>query len=266
MSSASPPTSLPSRSTTSTSASTSGPPTRHRRGERTRGSPDWWGRPRWSQGGYGAVRAPHLHHFKDGNPDDYEVGTTAYLRQRDAGLRHLTVARVKRLSRTKRTHRHRVETLSPEEVVSLILHLIHRGERTVETRIRRAVVAVSAELRRAQVRGILAACRFCGLTDVAVIRTIEEPVAALIDYIENRALGDRPTADERVLIYDFGGGTVDVAVVKVSQQFDGQRRRTGLLFEVLASDGDPHRGGEDLTDELAGFMMKILRDRHASQA
>jgi len=79
-----------------------------------------------------------------------------------------------------------------------------------------------------------------------VIRIINEPTAAAIAY----GLDKRST-EMNILVYDLGGGTFDVSVLTID---DG-------VFEVIATSGDTHLGGEDFDQRLAEHFTKIFKKK-----
>ena len=79
-----------------------------------------------------------------------------------------------------------------------------------------------------------------------VLDIIDEPTAAAISY------GIKQDQDQTVLVYDLGGGTFDVTILKI----------TGNTFEVIATEGDPVCGGYDWDEELAKRILDIYNEKH----
>ena len=129
-------------------------------------------------------------------------------------------------------------TLSPEQVGSHILtHLLdilklHLGHGQVKN----AVVAVPAKFNTQQRQATGLAFKLAGLK---VTRMLEEPTAAALAY----GLHRKPGVDH-ILVYDFGGGTLDVSVLHVSEGF----------VEVIGSSGDDLLGGADFDVSVAEFI------------
>jgi molecular chaperone DnaK len=109
----------------------------------------------------------------------------------------------------------------------VLLHLRRAAERQLGTLIEAAVITVPANFTDGQRQATKEAGRLAGLE---VLRLINEPTAAALAY------GFGHDRDQVVAVFDFGGGTFDVSVLRIK----------GELFEVLASEGDFFLGGDDL--------------------
>jgi molecular chaperone DnaK len=120
----------------------------------------------------------------------------------------------------------------PEVSSHVLLHLKRAAERQLGTQVKDAVITVPANFTDAQRQATKEAGRLAGLE---VMRLINEPTAAALAYGFGR---DR---DEVIAVFDFGGGTFDVSVLRIH----------GELFEVLASEGDFFLGGDDLDRAIA---------------
>lgn len=130
---------------------------------------------------------------------------------------------------------------SPVEVSSFILgELKARAEHRLKTEVRRAVITVPAYFNDAERQATRDAGRLAGLD---VLRIVNEPTAAALAY----GLGMRPDEDKTVVVYDLGGGTFDVTVLRIE----------GGVFEVLSTNGDTHLGGDDI-DELLQAKLSDL--------
>jgi molecular chaperone DnaK len=127
------------------------------------------------------------------------------------------------------------------EISALILdHLKTVAARTVKGGpIDRAVVTVPANFTEAQRSATATAGAIAGLT---VVRVLNEPSAAAIAY------GHRKKLDETIAVYDFGGGTFDVSILKVKND----------TYEVLGTAGDSFLGGDDIDDRLVDQMVTLF--------
>ena len=124
--------------------------------------------------------------------------------------------------------------VSPEEVSAAILRKLKRdAERALGSSVERAVITVPAYFNDAQRAATKRAGEAAGFV---VERLLAEPTAAALAY----GL-DRLTEHAKVAVYDLGGGTFDVSVLELS----------GRVFEVLATNGDTHLGGDDIDAALA---------------
>jgi molecular chaperone DnaK (HSP70) len=131
--------------------------------------------------------------------------------------------------------------IKPEEVSALILeHLKNGAQEQLGGNIRDVIVTIPANFDNNQRQATLEAGRLAGLN---VLRLLEEPVAAAIAY------GFRSQKDQTILVYDLGGGTFDVCILKVESTTDGPAD-----FKVLGKAGIAKLGGDDFDDAL----MKLL--------
>jgi molecular chaperone DnaK len=120
----------------------------------------------------------------------------------------------------------------PEISSHVLLHLKRAAERQLGSQVKDAVITVPANFTDAQRQATKEAGRLAGLD---VMRLINEPTAAALAY------GFGRDDDQTVAVFDFGGGTFDVSILRIR----------GELFEVLASEGDFFLGGDDLDRALA---------------
>jgi molecular chaperone DnaK len=132
----------------------------------------------------------------------------------------------------------------PEVSAQVLLHLKRCTERQMGDRVTQAVITVPANFSDAQRQATREAGRLAGLE---VLRLINEPTAAALAY----GFGHR--LDDIVGVFDFGGGTFDVSLLKIKAD----------IFEVLATDGDFFLGGDDIDRTIAEFlaaeMNRVLR-------
>jgi molecular chaperone DnaK len=127
----------------------------------------------------------------------------------------------------------------PEISSQVLVHLRRCAERQLGDRVTQAVITVPANFTDAQRQATKEAGRLAGLE---VLRLINEPTAAALAYGFGRRL------DEIVAVFDFGGGTFDVSLLKIKAE----------LFEVLATDGDFFLGGDDIDRTLGEYLAAEL--------
>ena len=138
---------------------------------------------------------------------------------------------------------------TPPQISSEILRALkERAEKTLGEKVERVVITVPAYFNDGQRQATKDAGRLAGLE---VVRLVNEPTAASLAY----GLGKMATG--KVAVYDFGGGTFDISILNVE----------GGIFEVLATNGDTHLGGDDIdraiVDWLIGDLPETLKvDRH----
>lgn len=132
----------------------------------------------------------------------------------------------------------RGELVSPEQVSAEILRVLRRrAERTLGGDLLGAVVTVPAYFDDAQRHATKHAAQLAGLH---VLRLINEPTAAALAY------GLDQTEDSTVAVYDLGGGTFDISILKLQ----------GGVFQVLATAGDAALGGDDIDHAIADWILQ----------
>ena len=130
---------------------------------------------------------------------------------------------------------------TPQELSAMILQkLKHDAEAYLGQSVTEAVITVPAYFNDAQRQATKDAGRIAGLT---VRRIINEPTAAALAY------GLDHEANQKIMVYDLGGGTFDVSVIEIG---DG-------VIEVLAVSGDNHLGGDDFDRRLANYLAGEFR-------
>src|SRR5690349_2754635 len=129
---------------------------------------------------------------------------------------------------------------TPPELSAFILRELKRNaEAALGEEIKNAVITVPAYFNDAQRQATKDAGRIAGLD---VLRIVNEPTAASLAYgLEKRDRGV-------IAVYDFGGGTFDISILKLSEG----------IFEVLSTSGDTHLGGDDIDELLIRMVMADL--------
>lgn len=128
---------------------------------------------------------------------------------------------------------------SPVELSSFILaELKQRAEHILKTPVTKAVITVPAYFNDAQRQATRDAGKLAGLD---VLRIINEPTAASLAY----GLGMRKDESRTVAVYDLGGGTFDISILRISQG----------IFEVLSTNGDTYLGGDDFDRAIQQYWM-----------
>ncbi len=135
--------------------------------------------------------------------------------------------------------------ISPEEVSALVLQKVRAvAEAALDQPIRGAVITVPAYFDDAQRQATKDAAALAG---IECLRIVNEPTAAALGY----GLGGRH--EGTVMVYDLGGGTFDVTVLKIQN----------CVFQVLATAGDTHLGGDDFDRLLVERILDVLRQNDA---
>jgi molecular chaperone DnaK len=129
------------------------------------------------------------------------------------------------------------KTFSPEEISSFILAKLKAdAEAKLGEKITQAVITVPAYFNDSQRHATKDAGRIAGLE---VLRIVNEPTAASLAY------GLEKKSDEKIAVYDLGGGTFDISVLEIG---DG-------VFEVKATNGDTHLGGDDWDNAIMDWLL-----------
>jgi Fe-S protein assembly chaperone HscA len=132
-------------------------------------------------------------------------------------------------------------TFTPPEISAFILRELKTwAERSLNEPVDRAVITVPAYFNDAQRQATKDAGRLAGLE---VLRLVNEPTAAALAY------GLHKQKRGRVAVYDFGGGTFDISILKLISTTEGD------IYQVLSTNGDTHLGGDDIDNA----MMDLVR-------
>jgi len=132
----------------------------------------------------------------------------------------------------------------PEEISAMILQkLKNDAEARLGTTITEAVITVPAYFNDAQRQATKDAGKIAGLD---VKRIINEPTAAALAY------GFNKKKDEKIVVFDFGGGTFDISVLEVGDD----------VVEVKSTDGDAHLGGKDIDQKIINWLADGFKKEH----
>src|ERR1700678_2563450 len=133
------------------------------------------------------------------------------------------------------------KTFTPPEISALILQQLKRNaERFFGAPVTKAVITVPAYFNDAQRQATKDAGRIAGLE---VLRLVNEPTAAALAY------GLDKQKDGLIAVYDFGGGTFDISILKLHEG----------IFEVIATGGDTHLGGDDIDNLLTAVALDDIK-------
>jgi molecular chaperone DnaK len=152
-----------------------------------------------------------------------------------------TISSIKRQMGTDHKIKIDGKDYTPQEISAMILQkLVNDASTYLGERVTRAVVTVPAYFNDAQRQATKDAGKIAGLD---VLRIINEPTAAALAY------GLDKKGQEKILVWDLGGGTFDVSILEVG---DG-------VFEVLSTNGDTHLGGDDYDQRVVQYLVGEFR-------
>lgn len=188
----------------------------------------------------GKRTTPSIVSFKN---DEVLVGDVA---KRQMITNPNTIISIKRLMGTKEKVEANGKQYTPQEISAKILSYIKNfAEQKVGQKIRQAVITVPAYFNDAERQATKDAGKIAGLD---VLRIINEPTAAALAY----GL-DKENKEEKILVYDLGGGTFDVSILEMSNG----------TFEVLATSGDNKLGGDDWDNAIINWIVSEFKKQHA---
>jgi molecular chaperone DnaK len=179
----------------------------------------------------------------DKKENKFLVGLTA---KRQSAINPETIFSIKRKMGTSEKVRLGGKDLTPEQISAEILsYLINYAEDKLGEKISRAVITVPAYFNDSQRKATENAGKIAGLK---VERIINEPTAAALAY----GL-DRTEKDQKVLIYDLGGGTFDVSILQITKSSEGG------VFEVLSTSGINTLGGDDFDKRITDYLINEFK-------
>src|SRR6266446_10653881 len=136
------------------------------------------------------------------------------------------------------------QTYTPPEISAMMLRALKaRAEAALGVPVSQAVITVPAYFNDSQRQATRDAGQIAGLD---VVRIVNEPTAASLAY------GLGKLHEGVIAVYDLGGGTFDISILRVR---DG-------IFEVLATNGNTHLGGDDFDRALVEWLLEDIRAKH----
>ena len=140
------------------------------------------------------------------------------------------------------------QKLAPPQISAEVLKKMKKtAEDILGEEVTEAVITCPAYFNDSQRQATKDAGRIAGLD---VKRIINEPTAAAIAYGEDKANGE-----QKIAVYDLGGGTFDISIIDIDE-IDGEK-----TFEVLATNGDTHLGGEDFDNRIINYLVEEFKSQ-----
>ncbi|CAL5999144.1 Cytosolic_heat shock protein 70 [Hexamita inflata] len=147
-------------------------------------------------------------------------------------------------------YKNETKRFSPEEISSMVLlKMKTTAQDFLGKEVKDAVVTVPAYFTDAQRKATQNAGQICGLN---VLRIINEPTAACIAYGFQTKDNNKKKGEENIMVFDFGGGTFDCSLLNLDNE----------VFEVRATAGNSHLGGEDLDNRLVNYFVAEFKKKH----
>ena len=191
----------------------------------------------------GSRTTPSVVAFSKNDSKERIVGQTA--KRQAIQNPERTVMSIKRKMGTNETVDIDGKKYTPQEISAMILQKLKAdAEAYLGTKVTQAVITVPAYFNDAQRQATKDAGKMAGLE---VLRIINEPTAAALAYGV-----DKEGIDQKVMIFDLGGGTFDVSILEIS---DG-------VFEVLSTNGNTRLGGDDFDQRIIDWLADSFQKEH----
>ena len=191
----------------------------------------------------GSRTTPSVVAFSKNDSKERIVGQTA--KRQAIQNPERTVMSIKRKMGTNETVDIDGKKYTPQEISAMILQKLKAdAEAYLGTKVTQAVITVPAYFNDAQRQATKDAGKIAGLE---VLRIINEPTAAALAYGV-----DKEGMDQKVMIFDLGGGTFDVSILEIS---DG-------VFEVLSTNGNTRLGGDDFDQRIMDWLADSFQKEH----
>lgn len=191
----------------------------------------------------------------------YEIGSNAYEYSFMGAFSRCAVKQVKRSLGKSRHYEIRFQedstkeaTYTPRQVTTDILRrILEQAEDRLRARIRSCTVAHPSRFSVRQIDDLKSAIAGCGIEDITLVH---EPIGAALDFIRGEEIRKK-YKDYHLMVFDFGGGTIDVTLLRVVNERRSDTKMVYVKPDVLGVTGDPEFGGENVTD----LVLKLIHTR-----
>jgi len=209
--------------------------------------------------GFGKIPLPSVVQFRsDDSHDEWVIGEEAYRSMKI--YPETTIRSIKRLMGTDKVSRLGKTDYLPEEISAKILEELVSFAQNLNPKAEIAglVVSVPYDFDDAAQKATLRACEIAGLSD-KLICLIKEPNAAALNY--NFSPHSQLTQGENVMVFDFGGGTLDITIFHVAA-----RDESKIKLQVIGQGGDAEHGGDDVDDMLIETCRNFIQNKTGQPA
>ncbi|MCL1844164.1 MAG: Hsp70 family protein [Defluviitaleaceae bacterium] len=209
--------------------------------------------------GFGKVPLPSVVQFRAGDDNDEQewvIGEEAYRSMKI--YPETTIRSIKRLMGTNETVSLGGTSYLPEEISAKILTELvsHAQNLNPKAEIAGVVVSVPYDFDDAAQKATVRACEIAGIAD-KLICLIKEPNAAALAYNFRHQLNE----GERIMVFDFGGGTLDITLFHITQRDDAKIR-----LQVISQGGEAYHGGDDVDAFLIEACGNFVRTKTGQAA
>ncbi|MEK6280185.1 MAG: Hsp70 family protein [Acidobacteriota bacterium] len=198
-------------------------------------------------------------HLFDDGVKNYRIGNAAYAASFSSSFS--AVRQVKRLLGTTNPLEitfqgdpaKRASYLPREVATDIIRRILERAEEHIGKHIVSCTISHPSRFSLGQIADLKEAIRACGIDK---IRTVHEPIGAALDFIRHKEIREK-YQQYHLMVFDFGGGTTDITLMHVQNEYQAAHHRTKITPEVLGATGDRWLGGENVTE----IVMDLAVDR-----
>jgi len=200
--------------------------------------------------GFGKIPLPSVVQYRpDDDHDEWVIGEEAFRSMKI--YPETTIRSIKRKMGTNETIKLGTKEYLPEEIAAKILQELvnHAQNMNPKAEIAGLVVSVPYDFDDAAQKATHRACEIAGLKD-KLICLIKEPNAAALAYNSRQQLQQ----DERIMVFDFGGGTLDITLFHITERDDSR-----IKLQVISQGGEAHHGGDDIDDALVEHCSGLIK-------
>jgi len=203
--------------------------------------------------GFGKIPLPSVVQYRpeDGGEGEWVVGEEAHRSFKI--YPETTIRSIKRKMGTNETVEVGGKQYLPEEVSAKILRDLvdYCTSLNPKAEIAGLVVSVPYDFDDAAKKATMRACEIAGLSD-KLICLMEEPKAAALAYNFRRELAQ----DEKILVFDFGGGTLDITLFHVVEKNEGK-----IVLQVISEGGEAHHGGDNIDEMILARCLSLIEEK-----